>query len=87
MYVRAVSNLAQQAAGGSEAQAGPMLPFSSLTATLSLTSVIQGATLNIEGKYIGITENYFPPGPLVKCLIEGEDKRFNRHVLPLKMDW
>lgn len=60
------------------------MPFSSLTATLSLTSVIQGATLNIEGKYIGITENNFPPGLLVKCLIEGEDKRFNRHVLPLK---
>lgn len=35
--------------------------------------MIQAATPNIEGKCRGTAENYFPPGLLVKCLIE-EDK-------------
>lgn len=63
------------------------MPSSSSTAIPRLTSVLQAATLNIKGKCIGSTENCFPPGLLVKCLIEEEDKRFSRHVLPLRMDW
>lgn len=74
---------AREAAGRAAVQ-NLHMPFTSLTAIPRLTSVIQGATLNIEGKYIGTTENYFPPGLLGKCLIEGEDKDLTDKFFPLR---
>lgn len=55
-----------------------MLVFTNIKSILSVASVIQAATLNIQSKFIGTTENNFPAGHIAegRCLIEGEDKNY-----------